>query len=65
LLINKPGSFDIYEVKATQTITSGLFKEMDRFEEIAAPNKVNKTLIYGGNENQQRTRYKVISRRDI
>jgi len=65
LLIKKPKGFDIYEVKATQTITSSLFKEMDRFEEIAAPNEINKTLIYGGHENQQRTKYNVLSWRNI
>ncbi|MDP9082070.1 MAG: ATP-binding protein [Bacteroidota bacterium] len=60
LLIKKHNGFDIFEVKATQTITSALFKELDRFAEIAAPEKVNKTLIYGGVENQERSNYKVL-----
>jgi predicted AAA+ superfamily ATPase len=65
LLLKKLNGFNVYEIKATQTLGSGLFKEMDRFEELAAPNAVNKTLIYGGDENQQRTRYNVTSWREI
>lgn len=38
---------------------------MDRFEEIAAPNEVNKTLIYGGAENQKRSRHTVLSWKNI
>ncbi|MCY1522241.1 hypothetical protein D9M68_570860 [compost metagenome] len=53
--------FDIFEIKATQTISSDLFKQMDRFGEVAAPAKVHKTLLYGGDENQKRTKYDVVS----
>ncbi|WP_255502217.1 hypothetical protein [Olivibacter sp. XZL3] len=38
---------------------------MDYFAELASPQPVNKTLIYGGDENQERTKYKVLSWRDI
>jgi len=38
---------------------------MDRFEENAAPDVVTKTLIYGGNENEKRTKYNVLSWRNI
>ncbi len=34
---------------------------MDYFGDLASPKSVNKTLIYGGDENQQRTKYKVLS----
>jgi len=54
-------SFRAYEVKATQTINRDLFKGLDRFANAAAPTNVTKTLIYGGNEDQQRTNYRVRS----
>jgi predicted AAA+ superfamily ATPase len=65
LLMKKSNGFSVFEIKATQTISGGLFKEMDRFEEIAAPAEVNKTLIYGGVENEKRTRYEVVSWKNI
>lgn len=65
LLMKKGSDFSVFEIKATQTVTSGLFKEMDHFEQIAAPAKVHKTLIYGGAENEKRTRYQVISWRNV
>jgi len=65
LLMKKGQGFSIFEIKATQTITTALFKEMDRFEEIATPAEVNKTLIYGGAENEKRTKYNVLSWQNI
>lgn len=65
LLMKKGMGFSIFEIKATQTINTGLFKEMDRFEEISAPAEVNKTLIYGGAENEKRTQYNVLSWKNI
>ncbi|SFE30272.1 hypothetical protein SAMN05518672_105214 [Chitinophaga sp. CF118] len=65
LLMKMGQGFSIFEIKATQTVNSGLFKEMDRFEEIAAPAQVNKTLIYGGSENEKRTQYTVLSWKHI
>ncbi len=65
MLLKKHKGFNIYEIKSTQTISSSLFKEMDRFEEIAAPAEVNKTLIYGGTENQERSRYNVLGWKNV
>jgi predicted AAA+ superfamily ATPase len=65
LLMRTGQGFSIFEIKATQTISTGLFKEMDRFEEIAAPAEVNKTLIYGGAENEKRTKYNVLSWKNV
>jgi predicted AAA+ superfamily ATPase len=65
LLMKKGQGFSIFEIKATQTISSALFKEMDRFEEIAAPAEVDKTLIYGGIENEKRTKYNVLSWQNV
>lgn len=65
-LLRKTGQgFSIVEIKATQTVSKGLFREMDRFEEIAAPIDVNKTLVYGGTENEKRTKYTVLSWKNI
>jgi len=65
LLMKKGQGFSIFEIKATQTVSSALFKEMDRFEGIAAPAPVNKTLIYGGSENEKRTKYDILSWQNI
>ncbi len=65
LLMKKPGGFSIFEIKATQTVSTGLFREMNRFEEIAAPAAINKTLIYGGAENEKRTKYSVLSWKNV
>lgn len=57
--------YSVYEIKATETISSGLFREMDRFEALVSPVKVKKTLIYGGIEDQKRTHYDIVSWRNI
>ncbi|TWJ01619.1 hypothetical protein JN11_01770 [Mucilaginibacter frigoritolerans] len=64
LLMKKGQGFSIFEIKATQTVSSSLFKELDRFEDISTPAKVEKTLIYGGLENEKRTKYQVSSWRN-
>lgn len=65
LLMKKNQGFTVFEIKATQTVTSNLFKEMDRFEAVAAPAPVHKTLVYGGTEDEKRTKYNVISWKNI
>lgn len=65
LLTKTHNGFDIYEVKATQTISSSLFKEMDYFEELTPNTPIKKTLIYGGTEDQQRTKYNITSWKNI
>ena len=65
LLMKRADGYSIFEIKATQTISSSLFKEMDRFESISSPATIDKTLIYGGSENEKRTRYNVLSWKNI
>ena len=65
LLVKKQQSFSVFEIKSSETISNTMFKEMDKFEEIAAPAIVEKTLIYGGNENQNRTKYTVLGWQNI
>lgn len=60
LLIKTAKGFDVFEIKATQTIKPSLFKGMDYFEAIAENLSTKKTLIYGGTENQDRTKYSVL-----
>ncbi len=60
LLIKTAKGFEIFEVKATQTIKPSLFKGMDYFETIANDAEIKKTLIYGGIENQERSKYSVL-----
>jgi len=59
LMYKKGMDFNIYEVKSTQTVLPKLFKGMDFFEDVANSKINTKTLIYGGSENQDRTKYKV------
>ncbi|MEJ7560404.1 MAG: DUF4143 domain-containing protein [Pedobacter sp.] len=65
LITNTAAGFDIFEIKATQTISASLFKQLDKFELLAAESKVRKTLIYGGEDNQQRTKYNVLGWKSI
>lgn len=65
MLLKRHNSFDTYEVKATETINTGLFKGLDLFGELALPAEVHKTLIYGGLENQERTKYKILGWNNI
>ena len=65
MLTKESRGFSLFEIKSTQTISSALFKEMDRFEALASPATVTKTLVYGGAENEKRTKYKVLSWRNI
>jgi predicted AAA+ superfamily ATPase len=65
-LLNQDGnSLDIFEIKSTETIMPAQFKAMNFFEEIARPKVNNKTLIYGGDENQERTNYHVLGWKNI
>ena len=60
-LITKIGNkYSLTEIKSTQTILPKLFKSLDYFDNLTDIKKINKNLIYGGVENQQRTKYKII-----
>jgi len=65
LLKPEGNHFDIFEIKSTQTIMSGHFRGLAFLKEIAADAVRNKTLIYGGLEDQDRTNYYVKSWRNI
>src|SRR5690606_41799940 len=48
LLRKTAEAFDAYEIKATQTLTSELFKGLHLFSDVAKPATVHTHLIYGG-----------------
>lgn len=60
LLIQKPKSVEVVEIKATQTIMPDLFKGLNYFENLAEYDNLKKTLVYGGNEYQQRSAGSVV-----
>jgi hypothetical protein len=59
LLTRTGGGLDIFEIKSTQTVLPKLFQGMDRFSEISGGKVKNRTLIYGGDKNQDRTHYQI------
>lgn len=64
VLTRQGNRFDIFEIKSTQTIMPKLMKGMNQFAEISGRVK-SKTLIYGGDEKQDRSEIKVRSWRDV
>jgi len=61
LLWKENNTFQAMEIKATQTVTSELFKQLDKFEAFIAPAPLRKMLMYAGTEDQKRTNYTVLS----
>jgi predicted AAA+ superfamily ATPase len=55
LLTQRGGGFDVFEIKATRTVKPRLFKGLRDFAQIAGDRVLYQTLIYGGDEAQQRT----------
>ncbi len=49
------GKTSIYEIKATQTVTTDLMKGLNWFEKLDPATKLSKTLIYAGTDRQKRT----------
>ncbi len=55
MVLEKSQQTEIVEIKATQTIMPDLFKGLNYYAALAKETKLTKTLIYGGNERQNRT----------
>lgn len=53
--------FDIFEIKSTSTVMPKLVEGLDYFDRITGGRVKSKTLIYGGEEDQNRTRFRVRS----
>jgi predicted AAA+ superfamily ATPase len=65
-LLTKTGlSLDIFEIKSTQTLNTRLFAGLDYFTSVSGEKIEARTLIYGGNESQNRTNYSVIAWTDL
>ena len=56
LLIPNVTQFDIFEIKSSQTAMTDQFKGLDYFESLTPEKIASKTVIYGGEENQKRTK---------
>jgi uncharacterized protein len=54
LILNDEG-IDIYEIKATETITTKLFESLHKFEKMAGDRLHKKVLVYAGITPQQRS----------
>lgn len=59
LLEKTSNGFNISEIKSTQTISYKLIDGMNYFDKISDGRVKSKTLIYGGDETQDRTHFKV------
>ena len=60
LLFKAANAFDVYEVKSTQTLSNTLFKNLQHFVELVAPQAVRPYLIYGGDEAVVRSKVQVL-----
>jgi uncharacterized protein len=58
-------TFDIFEIKSSQTIMSDHFKGLKFLQNIAADAVSKKIVIYGGNTSQERTGYSIKSWSDV
>lgn len=65
LIIEAGQKKEAVEFKATQTILPNLFKGLNFYEKISEKTNLNKYLVYGGDESQERTSAKVIPWRDF
>lgn len=65
LLIPNESGFDIFEIKASETILKQQFKGLEYLENIAQGSVTKKTLIYGGEESQIRTNYSINAWHDL
>jgi predicted AAA+ superfamily ATPase len=65
-MLSKAGqSFDVYEIKSTQTVLPALFKGLDYFSGLENVKIHSKNLIYGGLDTQYRTEYTVRGWREV
>lgn len=55
VILQEDELLDIVEIKATETVMGDLFSGLHYFSELAGEGIKSKTLIYGGNQNQQRS----------
>jgi uncharacterized protein len=61
LLTVEGDKYNVFEIKSTSTVLEKLFANMNKFDATTSGNVKSKTLVYGGMENQERTKYAVVS----
>ena len=65
LLLEKSQHAEIVEIKSTGTVIPDLFKGLNYFSDLMKDDNLEKTLVYGGSENQQRKAGRVVSWKDF
>jgi uncharacterized protein len=65
LLVSNGTAYDIVEIKSTKTILPPLFKGLDLLANIGGQTIGRSILVYGGNESQSRTNYKIWAWKDL
>lgn len=65
LLATGAGEIKLYEVKATQTIMTDMFNNLEYFVKISGKTNLTKTVVYAGDENQERSNGDVRSWKDL
>lgn len=65
LLLEKSQHAEIVEIKSTRTVIPDLFKGLNYFSDLMKDDNLEKTLVYGGSENQQRKAGRVVSWKDF
>lgn len=63
MIMQEGQKLNLIEFKATQTIMPDMFKGIAYFEKLS-DRQLDKTLVYGGNDNQERSYGKVLSWKD-
>jgi len=63
MIIQEGQKLNLIEFKATQTIMPDMFKGIAYFEKLS-DRELDKTLVYGGSDNQERSYGKVLSLKD-
>jgi uncharacterized protein len=59
LIVENRLNINVIEIKSGKTINQNFFKGLDYFKKLKSDTQLH--LIYGGNENQERTNYKISS----
>lgn len=61
LLLKTPEYFEVFEIKATQTLNNDIFKNLQHFAKIIQSAPVHSHLIYGGDQSLTRSTVDVLS----
>ncbi len=61
LVIERGASLHLAEIKSSMTVVSDLTSNLDKVSKVLADRVATRTLVYGGNEDQKRSGYSVVS----